>query len=109
MTRFQSLNRRKFLAGSASMAGAPATLSIVPAASRKIRIGFISTLSRPRASFGTSDQWMVEAIRKKLQGGLNSGGASHEVEIIIKDNQSNINRSISVAMNCCCAIRSTCC
>lgn len=77
------------------MVGALAAPSIVTAASRKIRIGFISPLSGPRASFGTSDQWMVEAIRKQLHGGLTSGGANHEVEIIIKDNQSNMNRSIS--------------
>jgi len=39
---------------------------------------------------------MVETISKHLSGGLISGGASHEVEIIVKDNQSNMNRSISV-------------
>ncbi|AAV97238.1 branched-chain amino acid ABC transporter periplasmic binding protein (plasmid) [Ruegeria pomeroyi DSS-3] len=96
MTRNQSLNRRSFLAGSAAFIGTLAAPSIVTAASKKLRIGFISPLSGPRASFGTSDQWMVETISKHLSGGLISGGASHEVEIIVKDNQSNMNRSISV-------------
>ncbi|MFV1493235.1 ABC transporter substrate-binding protein [Phaeobacter sp. JH18-32] len=95
MTRHSSFSRRSFLAGTAAATGALAMPSIATAASKKVRIGFISPLSGPRASFGTSDQWMVDSIRKQLEGGLNAGGSTHEVEIIVKDNQSNMNRSIS--------------
>ncbi len=96
MTRYSSFSRRGFLAGTVAATGALAMPSIATAASKKVRIGFISPLSGPRASFGTSDQWMVSTIRKQLEGGLNAGGSAHEVEIIVKDNQSNMNRSISV-------------
>lgn len=95
MTKLTSFSRRSFLAGTAAATGALAMPPIATAASKKVRIGFISPLSGPRASFGTSDQWMVDSIRKQLEGGLNSGGGTHEVEIIVKDNQSNMNRSIS--------------
>ncbi|MDC0658188.1 ABC transporter substrate-binding protein [Leisingera sp. SS27] len=95
MTRHSSFSRRGFLAGTVAATGALAMPSIATAASKKVRIGFISPLSGPRASFGTSDQWMVSTIRKQLEGGLNAGGSAHEVEIIVKDNQSNMNRSIS--------------
>ncbi|UWS01880.1 ABC transporter substrate-binding protein [Phaeobacter inhibens] len=95
MTKLTSFSRRSFLAGTAAATGALAMPPIATAASKKVRIGFISPLSGPRASFGTSDQWMVDSIRKQLEGGLNSGGSTHEVEIIVKDNQSNMNRSIS--------------
>lgn len=95
MTKLTSFSRRSFLAGTAAATGALAMPPIATAASKKVRIGFISPLSGPRASFGTSDQWMVDSIRKQLEGGLNSGGSTHEVEVIVKDNQSNMNRSIS--------------
>ncbi|UWR46808.1 twin-arginine translocation signal domain-containing protein [Phaeobacter inhibens] len=77
MTKLTSFSRRSFLAGTAAATGALAMPPIATAASKKVRIGFISPLSGPRASFGTSDQWMVDSIRKQLEGGLNSGGSTH--------------------------------
>lgn len=90
------MKRRQFLAGSVLAASTLAMPSVVTAASRKIRIGYITALSGPRAPFGISDEWMLSTVRKHLERGLFVDGTNHEVEIIVKDNQSNFNRSISV-------------
>ena len=70
--------------------------SIVRAAGREIRIGYITALSGPRAEFGASDPWMLEQIQKITKDGLTIDGNTYSVEFLMRDNQSNINRSASV-------------
>ncbi|MFN3954766.1 MAG: ABC transporter substrate-binding protein [Pararhodobacter sp.] len=96
MSRILSLPRRSFLAGSAAAAGLLAAPSVARAQNRRIRIGYITALSGPRAEFGASDPWMVEQVNTLLRDGLMIDGTSHEVEILVRDNQSNVNRSASV-------------
>lgn len=90
------LSRRSFLATSAAGAGMLAAPSIVRAASRNIRIGYITALSGPRAEFGASDPWMLKQIEGITKKGLTIGGHTYSVEFLMRDNQSNVNRSASV-------------
>lgn len=95
MSKFM-LPRRSFLAGSAATAGLLAAPSISRAENRSIKIGYITALSGPRAEFGASDPWMLEQIQGLLKDGLAIGGTTYDVEIVMKDNESNVNRSADV-------------
>ncbi|WP_435256668.1 ABC transporter substrate-binding protein [Thioclava sp. FR2] len=95
MTR-SSLSRRSFLASSVASAGVLTTPGIVRAENRVIRIGYITALSGPRAEFGASDPWMLEQVNALLAKGLDIGGHQYQVEILMRDNESNVNRSASV-------------
>jgi branched-chain amino acid transport system substrate-binding protein len=90
------LSRRAFLATGAAATGFLAAPSIVRAAARELRIGYITALSGPRAEFGASDPWMLEQIQKITKDGLSIGGNNYSVEFLMRDNQSNVNRSASV-------------
>lgn len=96
MTKIFSPTRRAFLASSAAAAGVLAAPSIVRAARREIRIGYITALSGPRAEFGVSDPWMLEQVKKITDQGLTIGGNTYSVEFLVRDNQSNLNRSAAV-------------
>lgn len=96
MTAKLHLPRRTFLAGTAAATGLLAAPHVVRAQARTIRVGYITALSGVRAEFGTSDPWMVEQINKVLANGLDINGTQWQVEILVRDNQSNPNRSASV-------------
>src|SRR3989449_2142785 len=91
------VSRRAFLraggvAGLASAAGA-FHVNVARAQSRTLKIGFIGAQSGVRANFGETTPWMIERIRTALKDGLKVGGKSYTVEILVKDNQSDPNRS----------------
>jgi branched-chain amino acid transport system substrate-binding protein len=97
MTQMLSrVSRRAFIAGTAATAGVLSAPSILRAQDRTIRIGYITALSGPRAEFGASDPWTLEQMRKLTAEGLTIGGNTYAVEFIVKDNQSNLNRSAVV-------------
>lgn len=96
MTTRTHLSRRAFLATTAAASGALATPSIVRAAAREIRIGYITALSGPRAEFGASDPWMLGQVQQITRDGLTIDGNTYSVEFLMRDNQSNVNRSSSV-------------
>lgn len=93
----QSLPRRSVLKVGVNAGIAAATgLSMVSPAhaqSKTIKIGYVTALSGVRANFGEADIWNLERIKKSLEKGLSLGGKDYKVEIILKDNQSDINRS----------------
>jgi branched-chain amino acid transport system substrate-binding protein len=91
------VSRRAFLkaGGVAGLASATGALhvNIARAQSRTLKIGFIAAQSGVRANFGETTPWMVERIRTAVKDGLKIGGKSYPVEIVVKDNQSDPNRS----------------
>jgi branched-chain amino acid transport system substrate-binding protein len=99
------LNRRRFLGGAALAAlgagsGVLGTLSHVRAArsaSRTIRIGYITALSGVRANFGETDLWTLGRVRAVLKPGLVIAGKRYAVEIVVRDNESDPNRSATVS------------
>ncbi len=93
--------RRAFLRlmGSAAVVAGAGGLS-APAfaqAGRKIKIGYVSPQTGPLAAFGESDNFVLANVRAALKAGIQVGGAVHQVEIIVKDSQSNPNRAAEVA------------
>ena len=64
---------------------------------RPIRIGYVSPQTGPLAAFGETDSFTVKNIRESLKKGLTIGDKVYQVEIIVKDSQSNPNRAAGVA------------
>jgi len=91
-----SFTRRTLLTKALATGGLLAAPGLVRAENRRVRIGYISALSGPRAEFGTADPWMLTQVRGLLAAGLTVGGVTHEVEILSRDNESNPNRSSEV-------------
>jgi len=93
----RKVSRRAFLkaGGVAGLASATGALhvNIARAQSRTLKIGFIGAQSGVRANFGETTPWMIERIRTAVKDGLKVGGKSYPVEILVKDNQSDPNRS----------------
>lgn len=97
MNRTASLRRRSLLIGAGAAAALP---RFALAQDKPIRIGYITVLSGPRAPFGVADEWQLARIRTLLKDGLEvAGGRRVPVEIILKDNQSEANRSLQVAQD----------
>ena len=88
------ITRRKLLKGAAATAVIASTSSLYTpaiAAGRKIRIGYVSPQTGPLAGFAEADAYITErAIAKMNEIGL-------DVELFIKDSQSNPNRAATVA------------
>jgi len=84
------------LAGLASTAGV-SQVNVARAQARTLKIGFIGAQSGIRANFGETTPWMIERTRAAVKDGLKVGGKSYPVELVIKDNQSDPNRSSVVA------------
>jgi branched-chain amino acid transport system substrate-binding protein len=103
MTR--TVSRRRFLGAAALAAagaggGALGVLSHVRNArnaARMLKIGYITALSGVRANFGEADLWTLTRMRAVLSRGLIIGGKRYAVEIVVRDNQSDPNRSATVS------------
>jgi branched-chain amino acid transport system substrate-binding protein len=98
--RAGSINRRRFVKGSAAL-GAMSFGSGIFAprafATRTIRIGYVSPRTGPLAGFGDADSYVLEGVNAALKGGLTLGSQSYPVEIMSRDSQSNPNRAAEVA------------
>jgi branched-chain amino acid transport system substrate-binding protein len=67
------------------------------AAGDTIKIGFVTPQTGPLAVFAESDAFVLDQFRTALAGGLEIAGETYEIEIIVKDSQSNSNRAATVA------------
>jgi branched-chain amino acid transport system substrate-binding protein len=96
-----SFTRRRFLATSAATGAAVATSGVfapaVRAAAKPLKLGFVSPQTGPLAAFAEADNYNLGLARETLKGGLKSGSSTYDVEIIVKDSQSNPNRAAEVA------------
>lgn len=91
-----SINRRHFV--QATAAGAAAISWPVLAQSRTIKLGFVSPQTGPLAPFGEADRWVIAGITEAFKGGLDVGGGRRlNVQVVVKDSQSNPNRAGEVA------------
>jgi branched-chain amino acid transport system substrate-binding protein len=88
-------NRRKFTQVAAVIAAASVT-SLAWAAD-VIKIGYVSPQTGPLAPFGEADKWVIEQMKAAFKDGITVAGQKHEVQIILKDSQSNPNRAGEVA------------
>jgi len=65
---------------------------------REIKIGFVTPLTGPLASFGIPDAWCVKQWEAAVKDGLKCGdGQVHPIKFIVKDTQSDTNRAATVA------------
>jgi branched-chain amino acid transport system substrate-binding protein len=90
-----SMNRRSFVQASVGTAAALSLPAI--AQSKTIKIGFVSPQTGPLAQFGETNVWSIGGINQILKAGLDRGGSKVNVQIILKDSQSNPNRAGEVA------------
>lgn len=92
----QIITRRGALKG---MLATSATSVALPAYARNtpIKLGFVTPQTGPLAIFAEPDAFVLDQVRRKIQGGIMIQGARHDVEIIVKDSQSSSNRAASVA------------
>jgi branched-chain amino acid transport system substrate-binding protein len=96
-----SFNRRKFIKRSAAFGAAVSAGALfaphVRAQSQTIRIGYVTPQTGPLAGFAEADAVMLEMFREAVGAGIDIGGATYGVEVVVRDSQSNPNRAGEVA------------
>ena len=90
-----SLNRRLFVQGTAAAAASATTTALW--AADTLKIGYVSPQTGPLAPFGEADKWVIDQMKAAFKDGLTVGGKKFDVQIILKDSQSNPNRAGEVA------------
>jgi branched-chain amino acid transport system substrate-binding protein len=97
MSDASRLTRRRVVQAGAGLVAAPALMRRAMAQDAGvIKVGYVNALTGPLAPFGEADAFTLDAIRKLLASGLQSGGKTYKIEIIPKDTQSNPNRAAEV-------------
>jgi branched-chain amino acid transport system substrate-binding protein len=94
----EGLSRRGLIG--AAGAGALALAARVPAraaAANVLKIGFISPRTGALGSFGASDGYVLDLVRKALAKGLSAGEKTYEVVILDRDTQSDPSRASQLA------------
>lgn len=94
-------SRRGFLKGSAAagamVAAGPLFAPAVKAANTKFKLGFVSPKTGPLAAFAASDDFNIKAFNQIVKDGIKGAGGTYDVEIVVKDSQSDPNRAAEVA------------
>ncbi len=99
-TSLAAPTRRSVLKGlgagvAASALGAPMIARAQSAGT--IKIGFVTPATGPLALFGETDGWSVGKIQELLKDGLQTASGTYDVEILVRDGQSDPNRAAEVA------------
>lgn len=90
-----TLTRRTFVQGTAAAAAGTAVPLVF--AADTVKIGYVSPQTGPLAPFGEADKWVIDQMKAAFKGGITIGGRKHDVQIVLKDSQSNPNRAGEVA------------
>jgi branched-chain amino acid transport system substrate-binding protein len=96
-----AIDRRRFLqlaglSGAAALAGCRGSESGGEAA-RTIKLGYVTPKTGALAGFGEADDYVLASMREIFKEGLDIGGTSYPIEIVVKDTQSDPNRAATVA------------
>jgi branched-chain amino acid transport system substrate-binding protein len=94
-----SLDRRSFIKATAALGTVAATPLFAPAVRAQasvIKLGYVSPQTGPLAAFAEADDFVIRNFGETV-GGVEIGGASRQVEVLVKDSQSNPNRAAEVA------------
>jgi branched-chain amino acid transport system substrate-binding protein len=91
-----TLNRRLLLQGTAAAAATTIAPQVLAQGST-VKIGYVSPQTGPLAPFGEADRWVIDQMKAAFKDGLVIGGKKHDVQIVLKDSQSNPNRAGEVA------------
>jgi branched-chain amino acid transport system substrate-binding protein len=90
-----TLTRRTFVQAAAALASLDAAHLAV--AADTVKIGYVSPQTGPLAPFGEADKWVIDQMKTAFKDGLTIGGKKFDVQILLKDSQSNPNRAGEVA------------
>ena len=90
-----TLNRRTFVQG--ATAAATLAASRLSLAADTLKIGYVSPQTGPLAPFGEADKWVIDQMKAAFKDGITVGGTKYDVQIVLKDSQSNPNRAGEVA------------
>ena len=93
--------RRTFLktaaaTGGALVAGNIPLVNIARADSSVIKIGVVDLLTGPRGAFGEAGAWVEKKLEGLLKAGIRIGNKTYAVEPILRDSQSDVNRTASI-------------
>ena len=91
-----TITRRRLMQGAAAAFAAPAIIGRAYA-EKTVKLGFISPETGPIAAFGSADAFIVGEIRKAIAGGVEIGDKKLQVEILVRDSQSNPSRAAELA------------
>ena len=90
-----TLKRRTFVQAAAALASLDAVQ--LAFAADTVKIGYVSPQTGPLAPFGEADKWVIDQMKAAFKSGLTIGGKKYDVQILLKDSQSNPNRAGEVA------------
>jgi len=93
------LVRRAATAGAGLVLAPWVATSRAFAASRTIKIGYVTPRTGPLAAFGAADAYVIGQMKHVFDKGLRSGGNTYPVQILTADAQSNSNRAATVAQD----------
>ena len=94
--------RRDFVRLAGAGAAALSTLAAnkawaAPAATPRLRVGFVSPRTGPLAEFGRSDPFVIDLVRQRTGGRLRVGDTTYELDILDRDSQSDPTRATQLA------------
>ena len=94
-----TISRRTMLkgAGAAGVALGAGVFAPAAHAAKPLKLGYVSPHTGPLAAFGEPDDFIIKGFLDTVKGGLKLGGKNVEVEVVVKDSQSNPNRAAEVA------------
>jgi branched-chain amino acid transport system substrate-binding protein len=95
--RKPQINRRRFLATAGAGALAATPLRRVAAQTRTIRIGFVAPMTGFLAFFSEHVPFVMKQVDKATGGKISVGGQEYQLEILLRDTQSDPNRASEVA------------
>ena len=94
-------SRRTFLKSSAALGAAmvagPIFAPAVHAANTKFKLGYVTPKTGPLAGFAQSDDFNFKLFADAVKDGIKGPGGTYDVEVVVKDSQSDPNRAAEVA------------
>jgi branched-chain amino acid transport system substrate-binding protein len=81
----------------AAVAASTIAMPWVARAAGTIKVGVVSPASGPLALFGDADGWTIDGVKKLIADGIDTAAGKFNVEIIVKDSQSDPNKASEVA------------
>jgi branched-chain amino acid transport system substrate-binding protein len=97
-SKLAGVSRRTLLKGiGAGVAATAIGMPYVARAAGTIKVGVVTPATGPLAQFGAADGWTIDRVKKLLANGLDTAAGKFNVEIIVKDGQSDPNKAAEVA------------
>ncbi len=97
---FSYPSRRTVLKGiGASVAASALSAPLVARAQSAgtIKLGFVTPATGPLALFGETDGWALAKVKEALKNGIDTPAGHFDIEILMRDSQSDPNRAAEVA------------